>query len=68
MPGMNGFELARAMRQDHALAHTRLVALTGWGAEQDRRKAREAGFDAHLTKPVSVDALRAQVAGLSSLR
>lgn len=64
MPGMNGFDLARAMREDPELAHTKLIALTGWGTEQDRQKSREAGFDAHLTKPVSIEALHAQLAKL----
>ncbi len=52
MPGMDGYEVARAIRErcgDHC---PRLVALTGWGQESDRQLAREAGFDEHLTKPV----------------
>jgi PAS domain S-box-containing protein len=64
MHGMNGFDLARAIRKESALAQIRLIALTGWGTQQDRQHAREAGFDAHLVKPVSIEALRAQVAGL----
>jgi PAS domain S-box-containing protein len=51
MPGMNGYETARHLRQAHGRA-LRLIALTGWGSEEDRRRAREAGFDAHLVKPV----------------
>ena len=58
MPGMDGYEVARAIRQDPALHHVRLVALTGWGQETDRSRAREAGFDHHLVKPVDVDALQ----------
>jgi PAS domain S-box-containing protein len=51
MPVANGYEVARAMRERHGKAVT-LVALTGWGQEADRRRALEAGFDHHLTKPV----------------
>jgi len=51
MPGANGYQVARAMRDRHGSRIT-LVALTGWGQEADRRRALEAGFDYHLTKPV----------------
>jgi two-component system CheB/CheR fusion protein len=56
MPGANGFEVARAMRSRHG-SGTALIALTGWGQENDRRRAIEAGFDFHLTKPVDPAAL-----------
>lgn len=56
LPGMNGYSLARELRAA-AGEDLVLVALTGYGQEQDRRAAREAGFDAHLTKPVSHDEL-----------
>jgi PAS domain S-box-containing protein len=52
LPGMNGYEVARRFRADPVLAHCTLVALTGWGTEDDQRRSREAGFDMHLTKPV----------------
>jgi CheY-like chemotaxis protein len=55
LPGMNGYEVARRMR-DLAPRPT-LVAVTGWGAEEDRRQAQEAGFDHHLVKPVDPAAL-----------
>lgn len=61
MPGMSGYELARAIRQVPQLRATRLVAITGWGAKEDRERTREAGFDCHLTKPVSFDALNGLV-------
>ena len=51
MPGTNGYEVARALRSRNGPQVT-LVALTGWGQEADRRRASEAGFDFHLTKPV----------------
>jgi PAS domain S-box-containing protein len=52
MPGMDGFEVARRLRSHHATAGSLLVALTGWGGDDERRRAREAGFDLHLVKPV----------------
>jgi CheY-like chemotaxis protein len=57
MPNLNGYEAARRIRDLPASAHTRLVALTGWGQEEDRRRAAEAGFDSHLVKPVDPEAL-----------
>jgi PAS domain S-box-containing protein len=56
MPGANGFEVARSIRQSRGGGVT-LIALTGWGQEGDRRRAMEAGFDYHLTKPVDPGAL-----------
>jgi len=57
MPRMNGYEVARRLRQQPWAKRTRLVALTGWGQEEDRRLAHEAGFDDHLVKPASAAAL-----------
>jgi PAS domain S-box-containing protein len=56
MPGANGFEVARSIRESRGEGVT-LIALTGWGQEGDRRRAMEAGFDYHLTKPVDPGAL-----------
>jgi signal transduction histidine kinase len=56
MPGLNGYEVAQRIREQ-GQEGLRLVAVTGWGQEEDRRLSREAGFDAHLVKPVDVDAL-----------
>lgn len=58
MPGMDGYELARRFKVNPALQNVYLVALTGWGQEEDRRRTREAGFDAHEVKPVSFEALQ----------
>ena len=53
MPDMDGFEVARRIRQDPSLRDVVLVAVTGWGQEADRRLAAEAGFDHHITTPAS---------------
>jgi CheY-like chemotaxis protein len=58
MPGMDGFEVARLLRQDQGGEKIVLVALTGYAQDHDRGKSQEAGFDNHLVKPVDVDALR----------
>jgi CheY-like chemotaxis protein len=62
LPVMDGFEVARALRADPELKDVFISALTGWGAENDRRRTAEAGFDAHLTKPVELSALEAALA------
>ena len=53
MPGMDGFEVAKNIRRLHG-QKINLIALTGYGQQDDKQKARAAGFDHHLTKPVSV--------------
>jgi CheY-like chemotaxis protein len=62
MPGMDGYEVARRVRQDHDLRGVVMVALTGWGQEEDRRRTVEAGFDHYLVKPVEPNALEALLA------
>jgi PAS domain S-box-containing protein len=57
MAGMNGYEVARLLRNRAWGRAARLIALTGWGQEEDRRKAFASGFDEHLTKPVNPDAI-----------
>jgi PAS domain S-box-containing protein len=52
LPGMDGYEVARRLRREPGLKDVRLVAVTGYGREEDRLRSREAGFDHHLTKPV----------------
>jgi two-component system CheB/CheR fusion protein len=54
MPDMDGYEVAKRLRGELALNKALLVALTGYGEDRDRRMAREAGFDHHVTKPVDV--------------
>jgi CheY-like chemotaxis protein len=58
MPGKDGYEVARRLRQDERFASLRIVALTGWGQDADRRQARNRGFTYHLTKPVSLEELQ----------
>jgi CheY-like chemotaxis protein len=53
MPAMDGYETARHLRRLAGGRDTRLIALTGWGQQQDRQRTAEAGFDVHLVKPVS---------------
>jgi PAS domain S-box-containing protein len=64
MAGMNGYEVARRIRGQPALRNTTIVALTGYGQEADRQKSAEAGFDAHLVKPVEPSALEALIEAL----
>jgi PAS domain S-box-containing protein len=54
MPGLDGYEVARRLREHEELSATLLVALTGYGQLDDRRRALEAGFDFHLTKPANI--------------
>jgi signal transduction histidine kinase/ActR/RegA family two-component response regulator len=58
MPDMDGYALARKLREDPRLQNTRLIALTGYGQASDRAKSAEAGFDHHLVKPVSYQELK----------
>ncbi|HKP59217.1 MAG TPA: ATP-binding protein [Polyangiales bacterium] len=58
LPGMSGYEVARQLRLDPRFSHTTLVALTGWGTHEDKRRAVAAGFDLHLTKPIDARALQ----------
>ncbi|HJX26978.1 MAG TPA: ATP-binding protein [Thermoanaerobaculia bacterium] len=58
MPGMDGCEVAHRVRSRSDLSGVTLVAVTGWGQEEDRRRSRDAGFDHHLVKPVELDTLR----------
>lgn len=57
--GIDGYEVARRFRADASLSSVHLIAVTGWGHPDDRRKALEAGFNLHLTKPVGPDRLEA---------
>jgi len=64
LPGMDGYEVARLIREEPNGEHVRLIALTGYGQESDKTRARAAGFDEHLVKPVELGNLhRALAAG-----
>jgi PAS domain S-box-containing protein len=63
LPGVDGYELARMIKRQPELAAIRLVAHTGYGSPEDRRKAHEAGFDAHLVKPAELEDLEKALQG-----
>lgn len=62
MPNVDGLEVARQISRSPRGRHTMLVALTGWGANEDRERSKQAGFAYHLTKPVDIDTLGALLA------
>ncbi|WP_375770022.1 CHASE domain-containing protein [Archangium gephyra] len=64
LPGMDGYEVARRIRERSGGAGPRLVAVTGYGQASDRQRSREAGFDAHLVKPVELERVRELVEDL----
>jgi CheY-like chemotaxis protein len=59
MPRLSGYDLARSIREQPWGKHVSLIALSGWGREDDQRRVREAGFNHHLLKPVDVDTILA---------
>ena len=58
LPGMNGYDVCRALRALADLDSMTVIAVTGYGQADDRRRTREAGFDFHLVKPVTVEEIR----------
>ncbi len=66
MPGMDGYEVARQLRQRFPESNLRIIALTGWGHDEARRRSKESGFDDHLVKPVEPDTIHAVLAGQTS--
>lgn len=66
LPKMNGYEVARCIRKEPWGKEIVLIAVTGWGQEEDRRKSQEAGFDQHMIKPVDPSALMELLAGLGT--
>ena len=62
MPGLSGYDVAAEIRKDRRNDGVRLVALTGWGGASDRERSARAGFDRHLTKPATLDAIEAALA------
>jgi signal transduction histidine kinase/ActR/RegA family two-component response regulator len=65
LPGLDGYELARRFRADPNARRVLLVALTGYGSQDDRERSRQAGFDHHMVKPVSPETLRELLRGMS---
>jgi len=61
LPGLDGYEVARAVRVSPLAQTTLLIAVTGYGQAEDRRRSKEVGFDAHLVKPVSQSLLAALI-------
>ena len=66
MPGLNGFEVAKRLREHGIQPPPRIVAVTGWGKAEDQARSREAGFDMHLMKPVEEAQIRRALATLSA--
>ena len=68
LPVMNGYAVVRTLRELPEFANVHIAAVTGWGQEEDRRKARDAGFDSHFTKPLSPAVLRDLLASVAHRR
>jgi CheY-like chemotaxis protein len=64
MPGMDGWEVARPLRRDPAMKEVKLIALTGWGQDEDRKRTESAGFDHHIIKPVDFALLQKLLASI----
>lgn len=62
LPDLDGWQVARWLRDEGGFAHSLVVAITGFSAADDRRRSRDAGFDEHLTKPLDPSFLRAVIA------
>jgi PAS domain S-box-containing protein len=68
LPGMDGYSVAQALRQNHELERTMLIALTGYGQPDDRKKSSASGFDEHLVKPIDIEKLRKLLASYQTTR
>ena len=68
LPGMSGYEVARHIRELPALQNAVLVAQTGWGQQEDRRRSEAAGFQHHLVKPLDPDALQDLLVALAAAK
>jgi DNA-binding response OmpR family regulator len=68
MPKLNGYEVCRRIRQQAWGKNMVVIALTGWGQEEDKRRSLEAGVDSHLVKPVDHAALKKLLAGVTATR
>jgi CheY-like chemotaxis protein len=63
LPGLDGYQVAEALRRDPATASIRLIALTAYGSAEDRKRSQHCGFETHLVKPASLEQLRLALAG-----
>jgi two-component system, sensor histidine kinase len=68
LPRVSGYDLARKLRADPATAGTVLIALSGWGQQQDRERSKEAGFALHLVKPIEIQGIEAALRTLAEAR
>jgi CheY-like chemotaxis protein len=68
LPGLNGYEACRRIREQPWGKNTVLIAVTGWGQEEDRRRSHKAGFDNHMVKPIDPKALMRLLAELLQMR
>jgi CheY-like chemotaxis protein len=68
LPGMNGYEVAKRLRQETRFKDTLMIAITGYGRDQDRQLSREVGFDDHLIKPVDLEKLNALLNEMVNLK
>jgi CheY-like chemotaxis protein len=66
LPRLNGYDAARRIRERVPRGAITLIAVTGWGQDQDRRRSKEAGFDFHVVKPVDPDDLETLLADVAS--
>jgi CheY-like chemotaxis protein len=64
LPGLDGYELARRVRRDPVAGRMYLIAVTGWGQENDRQRAQESGFDAHVAKPTDPEEITRMLASV----
>ena len=67
MPGMDGYEVAQRIRATPGGRDLMLIALTGWGQEEDRRRASQAGFDYHLLKPADLTTLKSLLTSMGTV-
>jgi CheY-like chemotaxis protein len=58
LPGLNGWDVARELRRNPVSPHTKLIAVSGYGTDEDRIRSRQAGFDCHLVKPAEPETLQ----------
>ena len=68
LPGMDGYEVAARLRQEECCKDAVIIAVSGYGQDEDRRRSKEAGFDHHLIKPLDHDALLSLLSDVGDVR